>query len=251
MRFHTFVCVVLLAVTTPTVAQNPTEIAYFHLNRIKPGMTTQYEATRKKHWLWHKRLGDTWSCHVWQVVSGEAGAYIISSFGHTWKEVDASDQLLAGDEDPGGNVEPYLAFESEMYYRYRSDLSLATQIFSPAPKLAVTRFILKPESINDFLDGVAKIRDAIRKTDYPLAGSLRWFQLITGGENPQFLLLSDRAGWAAFEQSTEKTLDAVMEGAYGKEQGVAILRTVRGAIRSEYVETWQYRPDLSYVPQPK
>lgn len=96
MRSHVSVWAIFLTIATLAVAQSPGEIAYFHLNRVKPGMTTQYEATRKKHWLWHKRLGDTWTFHVWQVVSGDAtGAYIISSFGHTWKDVEASDQLLA------------------------------------------------------------------------------------------------------------------------------------------------------------
>jgi hypothetical protein len=42
-----------------------------------------------------------------------------------------------------------------------------------------------------------------------------------------------------------------MEEAYGKEQGAAILRTVRSAIRSQYLETWQYRSDLSFIAEPK
>jgi hypothetical protein len=116
------------------------------------------------------------------------------------------------------------------------------------PKLAVTRLLLKPEGVNDFVDGVKKIKEGVRKTDYPFRGPVRWYQLVTGGEGPQFLLLSDRANWAAFEPPTNKTLDAMMEAAYGKEQGAAILRTVRSAIRSQYVETWQYRSDLSFVP---
>lgn len=252
MRFRAFVFVIVLAASTPVVAQSSGEVAYFHLNHVKPGMTAQYETTRKHHWLWHKKLGDTWSYHVWQIVSGDAtGAYIISSFEHTWKEVDASDQLLAGDEDPGASVEPYLDSESESYYRYRSDLSLAPSNFSTAPKLAVTRFLLKPEGVNDFLDGVRKINEAIRKTGHPLTGPTRWYQLVSGGESPQFLLLSDHASWAAFERPTDETLDAMMEKAYGKEQGASILRTFRGAVRSQYLEAWQYRSDLSFVPRPK
>ena len=252
MCFHGLVGAIFLFVITLAASQTPEEIAYLHLNRVKPGMTTQYEATRKRHWQWHKRLGDTWSYHVWQVVSGDtSGAYIVSSFGHTWKEVDESDKIVAGDEDPGASVDPYLDSESESYYRYLPDLSIAPESFSPAPKLAVTRFLLKPESVNDFVDGVKKIKEAVRKTDYPFRGPIRWYQLVTGGESPQFLLLSDRANWAAFEPPTNKTLDAMMEAAYGKEQGAAILRTVRSAIRSQYMETWQYRPDLSFVPGAK
>jgi len=148
-------------------------------------------------------------------------------------------------------VDPYLDSEPESYYRYLSDLSLAPQTFSPAPKLAVTRFLLRPEETSNFLDGLRKIKEASRKTGYPLAGPVRWYQLVSGGESPQFLLLADRANWAAFESPTEKTLDAMMQEAYGREQGAAILRTVRSAVRSQYVETWQYRADLSFVPTAK
>ncbi len=252
VRFHVPICAIFLIASTVAAAQQPGDIAYIHLNRVKPGMTTQYETTRKRHWLWHKKLGDTWSFQVWQIISGEAtGAYVISSFGHTWKEVDESDQLLAGDEDPGADVSPYLDSESESYYRYLPDLSLAPQAFSPAPKLAVTRFLLKPEAVDNFLDGVKKISQAVRRTGYPLAGPVRWYQLVTGGEGPQFLLLSDRANWAAYEPSTRKTLDDLMEESYGKEQGAALMRSVRSAVRFQYLETWQYRPDLSFFPASK
>jgi len=252
MRLHAVVGAICLLAVTIAGAQIPGEIAYLHLNRVKPGMATQYEATRKRHWQWHKRLGDSWSYHVWQVVSGEtSGAYIVSSFGHTWKEVDESDKIVAGDEDPGASVEPYLDSATESYYRYLPDLSMAPDNFSPAPKLAVTRFILKSEDVTTFLDGVRKIKAAIGKTEYPLAGPIRCYQLVSGGESPQFLLLADRANWAAFEPPTNETLDAMIEAAYGKEQGAAILRAVRSSIRSQYVEAWQYRGDLSFVPESK
>jgi hypothetical protein len=115
----------------------------------------------------------------------------------------------------------------------------------------VTRFILKSEDENTFLDGVRKIKAAIRKTQYPVAGPIRWYQLVSGGESPQFLLLADRANWAAFEPTSEKTLDTMMEEAYGKEQGETILRSVRSAVRSQYLEAWQYRSDLSFAPAAK
>jgi hypothetical protein len=223
-------------------------VAIFHIH----GRAFSYSPKIKAEHLARKAIGDTWSFYVWQIVSGEAtGDYVVSSYRHTWKEVDESDQLLAGDEDPGGNVEPYLSSESESYYRYRSDVSLAPQEFLPPAKLAVTRVMLKPESVNDFLAGIKKVNAAIRKTHYPIAGATRWFQLVTGGESPQFLLLSDRANWAAFAPTTDKGLDAMMEEAYGEAQGASILRAVRSAIRSQYVETWQYREDLSFLPAPK
>ena len=125
------VCVlaICLSVAAAAGAQGSGEIAYFHVNRVKPGMTAQYEAARKRHWVWHQKMADTWSFHVWQIVSGEAsGTYMVCSFDHDWKEVDESDQKVGGEEDdPSARVEPYLDAEWESYYRYLPQLSSAPQ----------------------------------------------------------------------------------------------------------------------------
>jgi len=252
VRFKTFAYLIVLTLATTTVAQSSGRIAYFHLNRVKPSMAAQFETARKRHWLWHQKMGDTWSFHVWQIVSGEAsGTYMVCSFGHTWKEVDESDQRVGGEEDdPSASVEPYLDAEWESYYRYLPDLSLAPKEgFSPSAKLAVIRLLLKPEEVESFMAAQSKIKDALTKEGH--SAPIRWYQLVSGGEGPQFLLLADRANWAAYEPPTQKTLDAMVEEAYGKEQGGAILRAVRSAVRSQYLETWQYRSDLSFVPSAK
>ena len=49
----------MLAALIPVLGQQPGEIAEIHINRIKPGMTQQYEAGRKKHMAWHKSQNDT------------------------------------------------------------------------------------------------------------------------------------------------------------------------------------------------
>jgi hypothetical protein len=153
---------------TNAVAQSSADIAYFHVNRVKPSMTVQYETARKRHWVWHQKMGDTWSFHVWQIVSGEAsGTYMLASFGHTWKEVDESDQRVGGEEDdPAAKVEPFLDSEPESYYRYLPDLSLAPNgDSSPSAKLAVTRLVLHPEQMETFIAAQSKIKDALAAAD--------------------------------------------------------------------------------------
>ena len=80
---------------------------------------------------------------------------------------------------------------------------------------------------------------------------MRWYQLVSGGETPQFLVLADRANWVAYEQSAEEKLDSMMEKMYGKDQAARIMRDAHSAVRSHYVETWQFRADLSFVPAAK
>jgi hypothetical protein len=252
VRFKTFAHLIGLAMATTTVAQSSGDIAYFHVNRVKPSMTAQYETARKRHWVWHQKMQDTWAYHVWQIVSGEAsGTYMVCSFGHTWKEVDESDQLVGGEEDdPAAKVEPYLDAEPESYYRYLPNLSLAPKDgFSPSAKLAVTRWLLKQEDVERFIAAQSRIKNALEKAEY--SGRLRWYQLVNGGETPQFLMLVDRDNWAAYEHAFDENLDDIMEKTYGKDRAASIIGDVRRAVRSQYVETWQYRPDLSFVATPK
>jgi hypothetical protein len=238
-----------LVLLIPALAQQPGNLAEIHINRVKPGTTQQYETGRKNHMAWHKNQNDTWSWYTWEVLTGEGtGSYVVGTFQHSWKDLDGRAKFTQADSaDAQANVGSSLAGEQQSYYVYRPDLSLAQEAFPPAPLISVTHFMLKPEGINDFLDGIKKIQDGIKKTNYPLAGASRWYQLVNGGETPHFVLVGDRANWASFQPPTDKTLDSMMEEAYGKEQGAAILNALRKAVRSTLTEALQYRPDLSYV----
>ena len=233
----------------PVAAQQPGEIVEIHINRVKPGMTQQYEAGRKKHMAWHKSQNDAWSWHTWAVLTGPAtGSYVVGSFEHNWKDLDGRDKFTQADgADSETNIGPSLAVTEQSYYRYRADLSLSQQTFPPAPLISVTHFMLEPGGVNDFTDGIKKVNEGIKKTNFPQPGASRWYQLVNGGESPHFVLVGDRAAWANFQPPTDKTLDSMMEEAYGKDQGAAILSSLRKAVRSTLTEALQYRPDLSYV----
>ena len=244
-----FGALLTFATLIPVQAQQPAELVEIHINRVKPGLTQQYEAGRKKHMAWHKNQNDTWSWYTWAVVTGEGtGSYVVGSFEHNWKDLDGREKFTTADSaDAQASMGPSLAGEQQSYYRYRADMSLAQQTLPPAPLISVTHFMVKPEAINDFIDGVKKVSDGIKKTSFPQAGPSRWYQLVNGGESPHFVLVGDRANWASFQPPTDKTLDSMMEEAYGKEQGAAILGSLRKAVRSTSIEALQYRPDLSYV----
>jgi hypothetical protein len=59
-------------------------------------------------------------------------------------------------------------------------------------------------------------------------------------------MLADRDNWAGYEQSDER-LTGILEKLYGKDRATSVLREAVGTIQSQYVETWQYRADLSFV----
>lgn len=231
-------------------AQNAGKVAAIHSNRVKPGMTTQYETGRKKHMAWHKGQKDPWSWYVWEVLTGEGtGSYVVGTFQHQWKDFDGREKFDRADTaDAMASMGSSLAGEQMSYYIYRDDLSSGPEVMPPpTPLISITHYMLKPDGTNDFVEGVKKIREGAMKTSYPMAGANHVYQLANGGDAPHFVIVGDRANWAAFAPASDKSLDAMMEEAYGKEQGAAILAAARKAIRSIMTEALQYRPDLSYV----
>ena len=119
-------------------AQQAAHVAYFEQVRIKPGEVEKYETTLKRHWTWHEKQGETWSYFVWSVDTGKnEGAYQVASFGHSWKEVDESNALVAGTPGPEEDPEPYEQAVEESYYRYRPDLSIGSPMQQPLPVASV------------------------------------------------------------------------------------------------------------------
>jgi hypothetical protein len=242
---------VLLALflAVPALAQSTGELAIINTHTPKPGSGEKYEAARKKHMGWHKAQKDPWSWFTWEIVSGEAsGTYYTGSFGHAWKDLDAQEKLEKADNaDFDKGIGPTLGHSFTSYYIRRADMSISPVSGNPPSAYsALTFFLLKPEGVNDFVEAVKKINEGIKKTNYRQQGPSTVYQLVNGGEGPMYVLSGGRENWAAFAPN-EKSLDAMMEEAFGKEQGAAILAKGRSAIRSSRTETLKFRPDLSYV----
>jgi hypothetical protein len=250
-RHASFVVVLCaMALAVPAFAQQAATVSEINIHTPKPGSTEKYEAARKKHMAWHKAQKDTWTWFTWEVVSGpDSGTYYTGSFGHTWKDFDGHEKFNKDDEaDFVKGVGPTLGRSFTSYYVRRADMSLTAPTGEPPSAYSVlTYYQLKLEGQNDFIEAVKKINEGVKKTSYPQSGPSAWYQLVNGGEGPTFILAGGRANWAAFA-ANDKTLDQMMEEAFGKEQGAAILASGRKAIHSIRTETVKYRGDLSYVP---
>lgn len=224
------------------MAQQSTEVAYFETVQVKPGTEAQFEATLKRHWDWHKKQGERWTYFVWTIDTGkQEGAYLIASFGHAWKDVDESNALVSGTPDPEENPERFHLNAEEAYYRYRPDLSFTPRIDQPAPVTSVTHVVVKPGSIRDFEDALTNLNAARSKSVRPIKG--RWYELVAGGDYPQFLLIEDRANWSSFGEQGQ--LDEILHAGPASPLDPALLNAFRNSIRSAYVDTLHYRPDLS------
>jgi len=253
MRVKSAVLGVLFALAPafPVFAQQSGNVTIINSQIPKPGEAKQYEAARTKHWGWHKGQKDAWTYYVWQVVSGDnTGAYVVGTLGHAWKELDAREATAKADlADAYATIGPTLARSMASYWTERTDISQSPIAagWSPTPLMAIATYLLRPDAVNDFVDAVKKINEGIKKTNYPVPGPSRWYQLVNGGENPTFVLVGDRANWAAF-QPNDKTLDAAMAEAYGKDEGAALMASLRKTFHSIHTSIYKYRADLSYIP---
>lgn len=225
----------------------PDKLCEVHVNRVKPGMTAQYEQGRARHMAWHKSQNDSWSWTTWEITTGkDTGSYLISSCGHTWKDFDGREQFNAADaKNANATMGATLAGETMTYYAVRPELSSESQPGAPPAYLSVLFFHLRPEGFADFTNGVKQVNEAFTKTNTP-RGENHWYTLANGGSGPEIVLVQERKSLADMAGTTTKTLDEIMKEAYG-DQGAATMTAIRKAYNWSESELLHYRPDLSYM----
>lgn len=247
----TFLVLFLVCLTaTLVLAQAPptASVCEIHINKVKPGMGAQYEAGRAKHMAWHKAQKDAWSWDVWEYTTGsDTGNYLVAACGHDWKDFDTREKFnIADGLDATASMGASLAGETMAYYVHRSDLTVAHKMGAiPPPYLSVIHFFLKPEGVLDFADGVKKINAAYAKTNTPSTVQ-DWYVLANGGHGPELVLVQERKSIGDMAFLSSKTLDQVMQEAYGAE-GATIMATLRKSYYSTTSELLHFRSDLSYM----
>jgi hypothetical protein len=250
------VCVVMVLLAACLVPLAPAQdkevnVGWVYAMTIKPGMTKQYEEGRKRHMDWHRKQNDSWSWQVWQVQTGEAtGSYLSTTFGHSWKDLDAWEAKLgdADTADGNANMMPYIAGETASIWMVLKDPSHPGSM-SVTPKMAeVNHFLLKPGMEEDFNDAIKKINDAIVKSEWPVRYT--WYALQDGGQGPHYVLLLEMNGWADLAEPNP-SFDAMLAKAVGKHDAEALTHAFSHSVQREWTETIRFRPELSYTPASK
>ena len=132
------------------------------------------------------------------------------------------------------------------YNVFRDEFSRAKPPASPAMMRTVAYYTVIPEHVNDFIGALKKISEITQKANYA-PNPVRWYSLASGGDQPTFVLITDRASWAAMEPP-EKTLAAVLKEADG-DSGPQLVDQLRRSSSRIATELQVYRPDLSYIPK--
>ena len=76
-----------------------------------------------------------------------------------------------------------------------------------------------------------------------------WFELLNGGEGPQFMLFLPRRNWAAFD-TDRGFLSEALRKSLGKRKSEKLIAQFNAAVKSCSRCAVRLRPDLSKLPPP-
>jgi hypothetical protein len=212
----------------------------------KDGMVAQFEAALKDHVQWRADNGDPWTWGVSTVEVGERlGEYRISSFNHTWADLDAYDAGFGPEALVHWNatVAPLVESVSSGIWMTLPDLAVPPP--EGAPPLAfvtITDFHLRPSQQMQFMQSIAAASEILRNSDFTGYGV--WTSNITGGQpGPVVSLVSFHTSWADMAEP-DPSFESVVVGEIGEEAFGEWVDTVMGAVRGTQTYTLRLRPDL-------
>ena len=96
-----------------------------------------------------------------------------------------------------------------------------------------------------FYETVRQFHHALRKARSPQR--YEWFELLTGGEEPQFMLFLPRRNWAAFDEKRDFLFEA-LEKSVGTKKSKELLAQFAATVKNCRRYAVRLRPDLSNLP---
>jgi hypothetical protein len=242
------ICAAVLALALSAAAQGESStVTALEFQTPKNGMTKQYEDGRKAKAAWHKQQKDPQTLFVLQVVAGEQmGSYIVGRSGQHWADLDKPAVSDAADEEAyNKTVAPYVEKRTASYFETMPKVSY------PGPDMnnkytSATTFHIRYGKGDDFRSAIARMYDAAQKTKWGF--HYRWERLADGGPGGTYVLLVEKANWAAFEDDPSiKPLRDILREAFGEQEATSVIERLNGSIESTYNEVVEFRADLSYI----
>lgn len=239
----------LLAAAAVVAQEAPASIASLEFQKVKNGMTKQYEEGRKTKAAWHKQQNDSQALYVWETLTGpDTGTYIVGRLGQHWADFDkpsVPDQadLEEYQKAVAANVESL----TTVYYESLPKISSMGNS-TPTDKFAeILTFHVNYGKGADFRDAIARVTEAAQKTKWPL--DYIWYSLASGGDTGTFVLVEPHKTWADFQDKPDrKPFRDMLKEAFGQAEADSIVSRIYAAVHDETSAIIQFRPDLSYLP---
>ena len=236
-----------IAIDPNARAEDPS-VARMVFLEAKPGTKARLEKAIKKQMDWRRSQKDDWQWLTWEYVSGESGRYGVATFGHAWEDYDREKVAPWVEELNGAALTASSATAPLVQYFDHVDEVSAFGSGTNAPTMAeIAIFQLQFGKTSQFYEAVRQFHEALQQ-----AGSgerYEWFELLSGGELPQFMLFLPRPNWAGFDTRSELLMDALEKSA-GSEKAKTLIAQFNASVKTYQRYAVRLRPDLSKLSRP-
>lgn len=239
------VTISILAVD-PMVRAQDQSIARLVYFTAQAGSRAQVEDAIRKQMDWRRERKDPWRWLTWEYASGEVPRYCVATFGHDWADFDAIPLAGRAEEAGGGLASTPSASPPEVqYFEHLEEVSDFGNRTNTPTLAEISLYQLHYGKKAQFHAALRKFHDALSRADK--GTRYEWFELRSGGETPQFLLMVPRANWAAFDARTDVLRDA-LEQALGRRKADKVFGQFTAAVKRHVRSAVRLRPDLSLLP---
>ncbi len=214
----------LAAQAAPGAAQ--TGIARTFELRPREGFVRQLDDGYRRHLDWHVRAGAREAWYLWEVANGERGdLYVDGTFDHAWADFDAAVDPPGDAADNAANVDAFATRGANHVWRLRPDLGGAEIDHEAARFVLRTEYRLRPGRDAAFATALTRLRAAAGARPFAV------YELLSGGEQPTFVVWVPATSWADAGAFTDRTAEAA--------------RALAAEAERVRAELWRFRPDLS------
>lgn len=216
----------------------------------KPGMQARFDEGYRRHLAWHRTRRDPLVWYGWYVTAGDrVGMFIDGSFGAPFAAFDRRIDPAGDGADADRNVTPYADTAFRASYRLRRELStgLPLEQWQPSKSVQVFHYTLRAGTSGRFEQALRAAREVLLGDDNAPAHT--WYEQVVGGDAPGYLLMIARDDWKSYDAHGD-SLEALIGQSGNAAQTRALLDGLAAAVTAVKSEAWNYREDLSLIPQP-
>ena len=236
-----------LVLSARSLAESP-KVARMVFLSAKTGTKPAMEEEIRRQMNWRREQHDEWRWLTWEYVSGEAGRFAIATFGHAWEDFDQAKVSPWVEAAGPGDLAASSATPPRIeYYDHAEEVS-APGSAQETPALAeLAVFQLHFGKTEQFHAAVRQFHEALQKAKSP--ERYEWFELLNGGDSPQFLLFLPLLNWATFDTDRGRLMEALEKSA-GESKAKEIMAQFNAAVKSYQRFAVRVRPELSKLPKP-
>jgi len=201
----------------------------------------------KKHLEWHIEINDPILWYGWFVVEGDRlDHFIDGAFDITGTEFDSRPDPAGDAKDATANFSPTATPLYRHVNRLREDLSTSRFLEdrNPSPLMQVVYYHVRPGKQVVFESALDEIAEAARTANLPYA----IYESLTGTAGTVYSMYVPMTGFGDFD-TTAPSLESVARATLSREALLSAMTDIGAATESARSEVWQYRSDLSLIPE--